>query len=274
MKRESLNLALIVMVLLVFAGGFFYFYKGLKSDLNTIIAGKNVNAGVVDTTTVEPQRTTPVVEECLTPEPTQVPTDIKEPTPAIDIAYYAQVTPTPMEVGESYKCNRVIIYNTHPFEKMEPGTEITEYSRILSDKLNESGVLSIFLKNNNRLITDSYNKSRNLVTTNINEYSGDIILDIHASDDIHLSDKDVSIWIGKGNENYENNKEFADRLIKEINSIEPGMECEVVLKDTYLWNQDLSNKAILLIFGNKNISEDRISKAIEVLTTTVGNMQS
>lgn len=273
MKKDKLYLSLLVVVILVFAVSFFYYYKGLKSDLNTIIAGNNMNIKSSEVIVTGTGTQTPTPEVYDTPTPGQGQKGFFTSTPVRITPQSTGITPTPATVEAVNGNDNIVIYNTHPFEKLKTGVEVTEYSKNLANKLNELGALCIFLNNSNRLITDSYKKSKDLVTNNIKDYSGNIIIDIHASDDIHVSKKDISIWIGKGNKSFGENKKNADKLLGKIKEIEPDMECEALLKDSFIWNQDLSEKAMMLIIGNKNTSQVRISKTLDVLATAIKNMK-
>ncbi len=277
MKKDSLKFTILIIVIIALALSFFYFYRGLKSDLEAIITDKNLNIrndgkySYIYTATPAPSNTPRPTSESIF-------------TPAIESAYYIQMTPTYNATGSvkvtpdlqstpaPANSKRIIIYNTHPFEKLESGWDIAEYSKTLADKLNDLGVLSIFLNNGNMLIKDSYLKSRNLVEENMADYSGNIILDIHAIEDFHIPNKEISIWIGKGNLNFEKNREFADGLVAQINDIEPELSCEIIMHDEYVWNQDLSDKAIMIIIGDKSSTEERANQIIDVLSVALENL--
>jgi stage II sporulation protein P len=273
MKKDRLYLSLLVIVILVFAVSFFYYYRGLRSDLDTIIAGNNLNIKGTEPIAGQTGTQTPTMEVYHTSTPGQGQKAFFTSTPVQVTAQSTAVTPVPKASEAFNENNNVVIYNTHPFEKLETGIEVTEYSKALSNKLNDLGALCIFLNNSNRLITDSYKKSRDLVTNNIKDYAGNILIDVHANDDIHVSNKDISIWIGKGNKGFDNNKKNADKLLEKIKEIEPGMACEAVLKDNFIWNQDLSEKAMMLIIGNKITSEERAHRIIDVLAMAIKNMK-
>ncbi len=292
MKKDSLKFTILIVSIIVLAVSFLYFYQGLKRDLDSIIADKSLNTST-DSGYSSIHTTTPVAFNNIAESSAQ-----NTYTPAIVSAYYFQVTPDPQTnsanqatpglqttalrqadtetqtTQSSANTKRIIIYNTHSFEKLDSGWEITDFSKTLADKLNDLGVLSIFLNNSHKEITDSYLKSRNLIMENIVDYRGNIILDIHAKEDFHIPNKEISIWIGKGNENFEKNKEFAGRLINEINNIESGISCELIVQDKYIWNQDLSDKAIMLIIGDENASEERANQIIDVLAVALENLNA
>lgn len=264
MKKDSLKFTILIIAVIALALSFIYLYQGLKSDLEAVTTDKKPDT-----------RNDASYSPIYTPTPfnhTSQPTQESTFTPAIESAWYIQATPDVQSTPAPFRSKRIIIYNTHPFEKLESGWDITEYSKTLADKLNDLGVLSIFLNNGNSLIKDSYLKSRKLVEENIADYSGNIILDIHAIEEFHMPNEEISIWIGKGNQGFEKNRVFAQKLIDQINDIEPDLTCELVMHDEYVWNQDLSDKAIMIIIGDKSSSEERAKQIVDVLSVALENL--
>lgn len=166
---------------------------------------------------------------------------------------------------------KIIVYNSHPYEKYKYGKTIAEVSKILDKNLNKNGLPSKFLNNSNTIVQQSYKYSRQLVMDNTRGYEGKILLDLHTGDKSQKSATDISIWIGKGNNNFAANRIFADILFKEIGDVDKSVTCEV-REDKWVWNQDLSDKAVLIIIGDEDTAKDKVLKCVDVLTSALKNL--
>lgn len=173
------------------------------------------------------------------------------------------------KAGDSSK---IIIYNTHPWDKYNSGKTITDVSQEFSDNLNSIGVPSLFLNNTHMDTKESYKYSHDLILENVTDCSGKVLLDIMTGENTPVTKKDILVWICKGNGNYTKNKDFANSLVKEVNTLDKSIQT-LVLENQWVWNQDLSDKAVTIIIGNKSTSKDKIEKDLDVLSTALKNIQ-
>lgn len=186
----------------------------------------------------------------------------------------------------------IYIYNTHQTEEYKK-ININEYnvtptvlhaSFILQEKLSDLGINSIVEENNIKEILNinnwNYNssyKASKLLAIDALEKNKEIkyIIDLHR-DSIGesisktiIEDKTyakIMLVIGSGHENYERNLEMATRInnyLKEFNeTITRGID---IKKNSGIYNQDLSNTAVLIEVGGPYNDIQSVSNSLEVI---------
>lgn len=167
---------------------------------------------------------------------------------------------------------KVIIYNTHTQEKFKYGDTIMDVSNTFSEKINSAGLPCKFLNNTNTDYINSYSFARKLILDNVQDYSKNILLDIHTTHGgIEESTTDIAIHIGKGHKDYERNEDFAIKLLKQINKLDKNFSTEIS-ENEYRYSQDLSNKAIIIILGNESMSKEKVYMVLDVLAGALKNI--
>jgi len=186
----------------------------------------------------------------------------------------------------------VYIYNSHQTESYSDyNTTVLDAAFIMQsefDKYNvdvsiEEGDITDFLLTNNMDYNYSYVASRYFIENNIYNNNYDLIIDLHRdaiSHDasiININDRICSkilFVVGKNHDNYQENLNLANRLNDLINQKYPNLSRGVILKSgpnvNGLYNQDLSNKMILLELGGNNNSTEEIKNTISLIVPIIG----
>ncbi len=166
--------------------------------------------------------------------------------------------------------SQVVVYNSHPFEVYKSGLSIKEASELLETKLLDNKLECTYIDNPNKDYKGSYEFSRKLILDNIKELNNTVLLDIHVNEDKETSNGDITVYVGKGNKQYTKNKQFAESLIKMINSVDNTIKCELILNGNGKYNQDLSSKALLISIGNKDTADTDMQNIIDALAASMG----
>ncbi len=191
---------------------------------------------------------------------------------------------------------KVYIYNTHQTEGyvMENGEihnltpNVYEAANVLKEMLSEknintiveNGNISEYLNNNNLNYDDSYIASRYFLEKALAEYpSVDIFIDLHRdalNHDLATVEYEgkkyakILFVVGLEHNNYQGNLNFANELNNLFLNNYPFLTRGVLTKSGPLvngiYNQDLSNKVILLEVGGNESTFDEVSNTLELVS--------
>lgn len=195
--------------------------------------------------------------------------------------------------------NLVLIYNSH--QKEEYDIEyLEEYnivpnvlmaSHILKEELSKKNIDSIviedditaYLKAKNWKYGKSYDASRHFIEPIISSNDFKLIIDLHrdaASKEVSTTKIDnkscakILFIIGKEHSNYKENLALAndlDTMIKnKYNSLSRGVMLKSGEKVNGKYNQDLSNKMILIEVGSNTNNIEEVTNTIEILAKIIG----
>ena len=193
----------------------------------------------------------------------------------------------------------VYIYNTHQTEEyvaqdldiygLNPTVFTASY--LLKENLEAKGIKTIveegniseYLSSNNLNYDDSYVASRTFLNTIINDYpSIKLFIDFHRdalSHDIATVEYEgkkyakILFVVGLDHENYQPNLDLANELNTLFSNTYPFLTRGVLTKSGPLvngiYNQDLSNKIILLEVGGNESTIDEVNNTIDLLTEII-----
>ena len=201
--------------------------------------------------------------------------------------------PNPKEIKDPI----VYLYNTHQTENykkidgtsFEPNIMIaTDY---LKEKISNSGIntivekrnISDVLLKNNWSYGSSYRVSRSFIESTINEYQSiKYLFDIHRDSGSHeyttlcINNKcyaKILFLIGLENANYIENQEYAENLSKRLNNKVNGISKGILQKQgpkvNGVYNEDFSNRTILIEVGGENNTIDEVYNTIDVLSEVI-----
>lgn len=194
---------------------------------------------------------------------------------------------------------RVYLYNTHQLENysmknlepynITPNVMMATY--LLEEKLNKAGIGTIaeetdineFMKLNQWTSKDTYKASRQFMNQTLTKYPGiDLMIDIHrdaipkSASTITINGKSyakVLFVIGLNNPGYQKNMALSQKLSDLINEKYPKLSRGLLPKKgagvNGVYNQDVSEKAILIECGGYENTIDEVSNTIEVLATVI-----
>lgn len=170
----------------------------------------------------------------------------------------------------------IVIYNSHPSELYSSGITITEVGAKINENIVKDGLKSHFIKNASLNYVGSYNRSREIITSKVKNYSNTVLLDIHryTSGSVQSDTKMIKLVLAHANPHYDANKKFADQLYQEIKKCN-NIKADLIInnQDNVTYNQDLSNKSVLIEVGNDKSSDIDISDCINAITTAIKNVQ-
>lgn len=194
---------------------------------------------------------------------------------------------------------RVYIYNTHQLENysmknleaynITPNVMMASY--LLREKLNDQSIPTIVEENNvNDFLNlnawakkDAYKATREFMKNAMTQYQNlDLLIDLHrdaipkASSTITIDGKNyakVLFVVGLNNPNYQTNLDLSNQINQRINQKYPGLTRGVLTKQgagvNGVYNQDMSNKAILIECGGYENTIDEVSNTIEALSIII-----
>lgn len=174
--------------------------------------------------------------------------------------------------------SNIVIYNSHPFEAYMCGTAVTDISASISNKLKKDSVQNEFLRVAPAAdYFKSYESSRNLIISKVKGYDKTILLDIHrnSSDTSQSDTKTILLVLDKGNPHYDENKKFADQLLKTIKeSNKVKVDYELYEMQSGFFNQDLSSKSVMIEVGNEKSSDNEINECIDEIVSALVFIQN
>jgi stage II sporulation protein P len=170
--------------------------------------------------------------------------------------------------NKSYK---FFIYNSHPYENYSNGENIKVISERLNNRLTEIGVNSAFLDYTEGKHLKSYSGAKKLIKEKVKNFNNSSLIDIHISGNMKICKNDIEIYIAKGNPNYTKNEEFAKKLVSSIKALNNNLSVDIIMQDNVKYNQDLSDKAILIML-NSTVGKDDLNKIIDTLTYSIKNV--
>lgn len=195
----------------------------------------------------------------------------------------------------------IYIYSSHQKEEyvkdgsndynITPGVFLA--SQILEEKLNNSGIKTIVMKDditsylisNNMDYSKSYIASRHFLEPDIKKYSKvKLFIDLHrdaAKKDVTTIDINqkkyarVMFVIGKEYSTYEANLAKANKINDMINKLYPNLSRGVLQKAGYgvngIYNQDLKDNIILIELGGNENTLEEVNNTIEILVNILGD---
>ncbi|MFD3157261.1 stage II sporulation protein P [Haloimpatiens sp. FM7330] len=174
--------------------------------------------------------------------------------------------------------SEIVVYNSHANEDYTSGMKVTNVGSIINDKLIKKGLKSNFIQcKPSKEYIKSYDSARNLITEKIENYSDKILLDVQRDtvENPKSSAKKIVIVLAKNNPHYKENKKFANLLIKELEKSQQVKACIFEYKNVRSYfNQDLSNKSILIELGNNKSSDNDVEECVNALVSALENVES
>ncbi|MCY6356253.1 M56 family metallopeptidase [Clostridium sp. ZS2-4] len=186
-------------------------------------------------------------------------------------------TPTDNTKSIGLVSSEIVIYNSHAGEDYPSGLKVTNIGTLINDKLVKEGLKSSFIMcNPPKEYIKSYQNTRNIITKNVKDYSNTILLDIHRdmTENNKSNTKTIQLILAKSNPHYEANKKFADLLLTEFGkSTEVKSSVFEYNKGISYFNQDLSNRSVLIEIGNNMSSDSDVEECVNVLVSALKNIQ-
>ena len=175
--------------------------------------------------------------------------------------------------------NKVLIYNTHPDEVYLDNKNIKDISKELNKLLINKGIESNFLDISNSIDkSKQFENSRALIEKSAIDDKNLILLDIHYStqENYPTSNRKITIVLAGNSPNLGNNKSFSEllgnRLGNPIKNYNVTYDIQIMKNALGYFNQDLSNRAILIEIGTKFSSEKDRNDCIKALSEALKNL--
>lgn len=203
--------------------------------------------------------------------------------------------PNPTEISNP----KIYIYNTHQLESYDNSNylehnitpSVLMASYMLKEKLNKLGIPTIietsniteFLNINGWSYYQSYDASRFYVNETLKKYSDlELIIDLHRdsitkeASTTTLNGKEhakILFVVGVEHENYEKNLQLATTLNNMIKNKYPSLTRGIITKSgenvNGIYNQDLSEKSILIECGGYQNNLDEVINTLDILANII-----
>ena len=184
----------------------------------------------------------------------------------------------------------IYIYNTHDTESyslpfvsdysVTPDVKLASY--ILKDYLNDFGIESTvekksikkYLNKYNLNYSGCYSASRAYIKEEQKNYDYKILIDLHRDSAKHkytLYEKNnkkyakVMFVLTTKHKDYKKNESFVNNINKRINKKYKGLSRGILKRDDVIFNQDLSERAILIELGGVDNTLEEINNTLYVL---------
>lgn len=185
-----------------------------------------------------------------------------------------------------FENKKIYLYNTHQTEGYQTNT-VMDGARYLKALLEEKGYTVIFEEtsfdqykiDNGMDLTETYPASRVFLIENINTYgSFDLIIDFHRDalpresayttiDGINYAK--MMMVIGGASKNSENVAYNSRMLHEAVDEILSGVMRSDFVRDSAVYNQDYTDKMVLVEVGGNTSTFDEVKKSVEVLASAI-----
>ncbi len=202
-------------------------------------------------------------------------------------------------IGNSSKEPLVYIYNTHQLESYSSNNleehnitpNVLMASYILREKLNDKNIFTLvetnnikeFLTINNWDYSASYKASRYYLKDTIKKNKNlKLIIDLHRdsiskkASTVNINNKNyakILFVVGLEHKNYKKNLETVNKINNILNKKYPKISRGILKKEgknvNGIYNQDVSDKVILIECGGKENTIDEVLNTLELLATVI-----
>lgn len=242
----------------------------------------------------------PIIDLSFRHEPLkQYHTYIKNRTinqPHYFLSYYKDIkkAQNDKEILANYNINDkplIYIYNTHQTEAYKDKKSVLDAAKDLKaallkhnvDVIVEEDNITEFMRTNNISYNYSYYASKFYVKDALSKYQLDLIIDLHRdavskkATTVTIDKKDyakIMFVIGKDHKNYKVNYALAKKLNQLIAKSYPTLTRGVSVKSGQgvngIYNQDLSDKSILIELGGNQNTYAEVKNTIEIISKILG----
>ena len=217
-------------------------------------------------------------------------TSLNKIIPYDDIKYDIESIIKPLNVVNIKETEPIVyIYNTHESEKYKlngvydysvtPDVKIASF--ILKDHLNDLGIesyvqtksISSYLKKYNLDYPGSYEASRVYMKEEMKNHNYKILIDIHRDSTNYkgtLYEKNnkkyarIMFVLTTKHKNYKENEKFVNYLNNKLNKEYKGLSRGIMRRKDVIFNQDMSNNAILIEVGGVDNDIEEVNNTLEV----------
>lgn len=170
----------------------------------------------------------------------------------------------------------VVIYNSHPTEAYQliPNVNICDIGALVNSRLVNEGVNSKFIKcMPPKDYFKSYDNSRELITKNVVNYSNTALFDIHRELGIDHNCNTIYFVLAKKSPYYEKNSKLTNTLINYIkHSSKVETRIAYYAYGDHYFNQDLSDKSVLIEIGNEFSTDKNVEDCINALVSAINQV--
>ncbi|WP_234124968.1 M56 family metallopeptidase [Clostridium hydrogenum] len=164
----------------------------------------------------------------------------------------------------------IVIYDSHPDENYPAasGINVCQIGALINNKLVKEGLNSNFIKcTAPKEYSASFKNSRDIITKNVKNYNKTILLDIHRDTDItNANSNTITFILTRKCPYYKENLKFVNKIIASIKH-SSQVKTRIFYYDYGIgyYNQDLSNKSVLIEIGTDHSTNKNIEDCIDAL---------
>ncbi|EYE89030.1 hypothetical protein Q428_05065 [Fervidicella metallireducens AeB] len=176
---------------------------------------------------------------------------------------------------DSNKSKTIIIYCSHPQEMYYNGNNVTDIAEEIFNKLKNEYINVCLLEvPTSTPRNNGFEISREMLKKKVENFNEVILLDIHIDYPVFQknqkplvknSEQGINIVVSEKNKSFKENRKFADRLLNEIDNLDKKNTTKIILNNADIFNQDLSNNALLINIGTGNTSMEDVKTYVDKL---------
>lgn len=170
----------------------------------------------------------------------------------------------------------IVVYNSHPDENYESASnvKVTDVGALINDKLVKNGLNSRFINcAPPKDYCKSYQNSREVIIKNVKNYQNTILLDVHRDLVVKIgSTNTINFVLTRKSPYYEKNLKFVTSLVSYIKH-SSNLKTAIYYYDYGIsyYNQDLSNKSVLVEIGNEYSNDKDIENCVDTFVSALKN---
>lgn len=172
----------------------------------------------------------------------------------------------------------IVIYNSHPDEnyKSASNIKVTDVAALINNKLVKNNLNSKFIKC--PLPKDyckSYENSRELITKNVKNYQNTVLLDLHRDSGNKANANTINFVLARKSPYYEKNLKFVNCIsdyIKHSSKVKTAIY--YYNYGVLYYNQDLSNKSVLVEIGNDWSNDKDIEDCVNAFASALRSIEA
>lgn len=169
----------------------------------------------------------------------------------------------------------IVVYNSHPDENYEAASnvKVTDVGALINDKLVKNGLNSSFINcPSPKDYYKSYQNSRELILKNVKNYRNTVLLDVHRDLGKKIGSNTITFILTKKGPYYEKNLKFVNSLVSYIKH-SSNIKTAIYYYNygVLYYNQDLSNKSVLVEIGNEWSNDKDIEDCVNAFVAALKN---
>lgn len=171
----------------------------------------------------------------------------------------------------------IVVYNSHPDENYRSmsNVKVTDVGALINDKLVKNGLNSRFINcAPPKDYFKSYQNSREAITRNVKNYRNAVLLDVHRDSGNKVGSNTITFVLTRKSPYYEKNLRFVNCI---ADYIKHSSKIKTIIYyydyGVLYYNQDLSNKSVLVEIGNELSNDNDIENCVNTFVSALKGIE-